>query len=215
MTNNIEQIRKLLVFNDKDDFYFVQIIQRRKENPDLHVGSIVLRNFYIDSLEDFDKQVPIMFQLCEKYNARAYIRLNKRNYRDLSLKMIKRTVDYMSNNNHKGLRNVFDAVAGEFHSEKDKTWVIDVDNDKIEMASDFIFDDQNRAIGIKGKSELSKIVSFVTELQIKTKREPKIEFIPTKNGIHLITRPFNLNEFKKNYPNIDVHKDAPTLIYCS
>jgi len=38
--------------------------------------------------------------------------------------------------------------------------------------------------------------------------------IPTKNGIHLITTPFNLQQFKEKYPDIDVHKNNPTLLYC-
>ena len=38
--------------------------------------------------------------------------------------------------------------------------------------------------------------------------------IPTKSGCHLITTPFNLQQFKEKYPDIDVHKNNPTLLYC-
>lgn len=42
----------------------------------------------------------------------------------------------------------------------------------------------------------------------------KIEaIIPTKNGHHLITKKFDVMEFKKNYPDIDIQKKNPTLIY--
>ena len=37
--------------------------------------------------------------------------------------------------------------------------------------------------------------------------------IPTKNGFHLITTPFDMSTFAKRYPNIDVHKNNPTLLY--
>ena len=37
--------------------------------------------------------------------------------------------------------------------------------------------------------------------------------VPTKNGCHLVTHPFDLGEFHKRYPNIDVHKNNPTLVY--
>ena len=37
--------------------------------------------------------------------------------------------------------------------------------------------------------------------------------IPTKNGWHLITKPFNLQQFKEKYPDIDVQKNNPTLLY--
>ena len=37
--------------------------------------------------------------------------------------------------------------------------------------------------------------------------------VPTKSGVHLITWPFDLGQFKAKYPNIDVHKNNPTLLY--
>ena len=38
--------------------------------------------------------------------------------------------------------------------------------------------------------------------------------IPTKNGVHLIVeRSFNLQKFKEAFPNIDVHKNNPTVLY--
>jgi hypothetical protein len=43
---------------------------------------------------------------------------------------------------------------------------------------------------------------------------PKIEsIIPTKNGHHLITKRFDVNKFKEKYPEIDVVKKNPTLLY--
>ena len=38
--------------------------------------------------------------------------------------------------------------------------------------------------------------------------------IPTKNGVHLITKPFNKSEFSKIHKNIDIHKTNPTLLFC-
>jgi hypothetical protein len=43
---------------------------------------------------------------------------------------------------------------------------------------------------------------------------PKIEaIIPTKNGHHLITKRFNTQTFKEKYPEIDIQKKNPTLLY--
>lgn len=39
------------------------------------------------------------------------------------------------------------------------------------------------------------------------------DYIPTKNGYHIITKPFNLKQFKDKYPDIDVHKNNPTILY--
>lgn len=35
----------------------------------------------------------------------------------------------------------------------------------------------------------------------------------TDNFEQVITSPFNLKEFKKKYPELDVHKNNPTNIY--
>ena len=37
--------------------------------------------------------------------------------------------------------------------------------------------------------------------------------IPTLNGSHLITSPFNTEEFMRDYPNFDIHKNNPTILY--
>jgi hypothetical protein len=37
--------------------------------------------------------------------------------------------------------------------------------------------------------------------------------IPTKNGYHLITERFDVMEFKKHYPDVDIQKKNPTLLY--
>jgi hypothetical protein len=37
--------------------------------------------------------------------------------------------------------------------------------------------------------------------------------IPTKNGFHFITKRFDVMEFKKHYPDIDIAKKNPTLLY--
>jgi hypothetical protein len=42
----------------------------------------------------------------------------------------------------------------------------------------------------------------------------KIEkVIKTKNGFHLITGKFNVLEFKEKYPDVDIAKKNPTLLY--
>ena len=35
----------------------------------------------------------------------------------------------------------------------------------------------------------------------------------TLHGKHLITSVFNVQKFSQKFPNIDIHKDNPTLLY--
>lgn len=194
--NNTADIRAMLRF-EPNDFYFVQILKRKKDNPDMEKNMTVIKNFYMDSFDDYDKMVPRIIDICDKENARAYFRLNRRNYEHLGLKVISRSVEYLSNKNYRALRNVFDAVAGEFHSDTDKTWIVDLD------WSEFIIPEV-----------IVDIKSTIRELQIQAKKEPRIDVLPTKNGLHLITRPFNKKVFKDKYPMVDIHTDNPTILYC-
>ena len=201
MINNSEKIKSMLSFEDKDDFYFLQILKRRKDNPDMERDMVVIDNFYIDSFETYDKKIPNVIALCIMENARAYFRLNKRNYAKLGPHMLKRVVDIVFTENCKALRSAFDSVTGEFHSDPNKTWVVDVDNDK-----NVVFDDLCSTL-----IQLQKDAH--TESYI-IPREPMMVNIPTKNGLHIITRPFNLQKFKEKFPTIDVHKDNPAILYC-
>ena len=194
MVNNAAQIRPMLSFDDKDDFYFIQIFKRRKDNPDLGKDQVVLGNYYIDSFEDFDKKLPFIISACDSENARAYLRVNKRNYKKLAPHFLKRVVAITFTKNCRALRSTFDSISGEFHSDPDKKWIVDVDSDK-----DVAFGD---------------LCATLTQLQRDAKRTPMMIHIPTKNGHHIITRPFNLEEFRKSFSTIDVHKDNPTLLYC-
>ena len=43
-----------------------------------------------------------------------------------------------------------------------------------------------------------------------------VETVPTRNGYHLITRPFNKKVFYEMYnKNLDIHDNNPTLIFCN
>lgn len=203
MVNNTEIIRSMLSFVDKDDFYFLQVLKRRKDNPDMQKDMSVIDNFYIDSLVDFDKKIPHIINSCNAENARAYIRLNKRNYQHLSKHMLKRVVDIVFSENCRALRSCFDSVAGEYHSDPNRTWIIDID-----------WADTIRPENLNGKYLYGKVVHEAMALQFETDYEPLMIRIPTKNGEHLITHPFNLKKFHEKFPYVSVHRDNPTILYC-
>jgi hypothetical protein len=90
--------------------------------------------------------------------------------------------------NQKGL---FDSVVGQLKT-NEKRWIVDVDTkDQVEL--DAIKYNINRFCRPEG----DKVEST----------------IPTKNGYHLITERFDVMEFKKHFPTIDIQKKNPTLLY--
>ena len=200
MVNNTEQIRSMLQFDSEDTFYFLQIFKRRKDNPNMAKDMIVLANYCVKSLEHFDKLVPDVVKQCQDNNARAYFRLNRRSYRKTSLKALKMIAGYIEDGNYKSVRKAFDSAAGAYHSEPDKTWIIDIDY--VDLVGD-----HDQAI--------NAVINLVQTLIAETDRDDTVWTLNSKNGIHLICRPFNLQKFKSLYPKIDVHKDNPTILYAN
>lgn len=214
MTDNTLNIASFMSYN-KDDFYFIQIIKRRKDNPIMVRDAVILKNYYVDSMDGFFDTMVRVRSTCDFENARAYIRLNKRNYKHLGMKVLNRALVYVSSNNNKPLSNVFDAVAGEFHNDPDKKWLIDVDNlvdfdPKMEIHPN----EYGGIVGLDGINNIGYLRTNLIRLQEETGREPMTELIPSKSGIHIITRPFNLKTFKGLFPEVSVHKDATCILYC-
>lgn len=198
MVDNFDIIRKLLNFDDKSEhFYFVQILQRKKDNREGKVNgtnnnSRLVKAYYIDSLEKFDFLKPEIIELCNIFNARAGINLNRRNYEKMALQHLRKMTDQLLNREFHKAHRAYNKVCGEFSHDSDKTWILDVDETT------------------KINSEYKK---FINALQPCEDTDKVITYIPSKSGYHLITKPFNVQEFKKKFPEVDIHKNNPTNLY--
>lgn len=193
MTNNLEQIKSLLKFENENEFYFVQVIQRSKENAGLGKNNNLLKAYYVYSLDYLDKKFPEMCKLAEVFNARVYIHLNRRNAYTIALELMEDLAHNIKSNHLHALGKSYSSVCGKHHSEKDKTWIIDWD------------DKEN----IKDKLKMLKFIRTLEPLETNK----LIAEIETKNGYHLITRPFNSEKFKQEFPDIEVHKNNPTILF--
>ncbi len=190
MINNFNLIRPLLSFKE-GDFYYLQILKRRKDNPGMMGDSIVIDNYYISSMGMFDLIEEKVIEKCTLNNARAYLRLNRRNFEKVGLQTLKKVTEYIINNDYRAIKNAYQSACGEFHSDENKKWIVDIDDEGTDM------------------------IELQSHIDSLSPKGPKcLEVIPTKNGCHLITNPFRLDEFRKIYPKIDIHKDNPTILYC-
>ncbi len=193
MTNNFEQIRSILKF-ESDYFYFIQIIQRKKENPELGSNNRVIRSYNISSLEKFDKNRDEIIKLCETFNARAYIHLNRRKWSKIALECLRHNAELIANEQYEGIKTSFETIIGRNNCESkgNKTWILDCD----------------------GTSTPSPLMIAMIELECQPKDGHKcLHIIPTKNGCHLITKSFDTQKFGTKYPDIEIHKDNPTILY--
>jgi hypothetical protein len=201
MINNIEQIKKLLNFSDNGDFYMLYVFKRKKDQPegerDNHQSVRTIKTYCIESVDHLERRYDEIKQLCEMFKARAYIHVQKQNHKDVSLNMLASLAERIRDGvtNQKGL---FDSVVGQIKT-NEKRWVIDIDNVSID--------------GFSHDKYYIEMREFINELQVEAGKEQGMTFIKTRSGFHIITQPFNVMKFKGRYPDVDIQKKNPTLIY--
>jgi hypothetical protein len=192
MTDNFEQIKSILKF-EEDYFYFIQIIQRKKEIPELGSNNRIIRSYMINSLEKLEKNEAEIIQMCEMFNARAYIHLNRRKWNKIVLECLRHNAELIANGQHDGIKSSLETVIGRNNCEPkgEKTWIVDIDE--------------------KLPQYTMQVEDYINSLEPEGLKVKSI--LPTKNGYHLITSPFNSQIFGEKYPEIDIHKDNPTILY--
>jgi len=198
MINNFEQIKSMLKFEEDYYFYFIQIIQRKKEIPELGSKNRIIRSYMISSLEKLEKNEAEIIQMCQMFNARAYIHLNRRKWSKINIECLRHNVELIRNEQHDGIKSSLETIIGRYNCEPkgEKTWIVDID------------DDGNPS------PLMMAFIDYECEPKAKDVSDGKcIAIIPTKNGFHLITKPFNSQTFKEKYPEIEIHKDNPTVLY--
>lgn len=97
LVDNFDKVAKLLEFNSDDDFYFVQIIKRFKDNPNddrsqgnYHGGAwYPFKGIRVKSADELLALKPQIIKMCDDNNARAYITVNNRSMKDTDNQIIK------------------------------------------------------------------------------------------------------------------------------
>jgi hypothetical protein len=123
------------------------------------------------------------------FKARAYIHVQKQNHKDVSLDMMMLLAERIKNgqNNQKGL---FDSVVGQIKT-REKRWIVDIDTK-----------DENYLLNVR------RVIN-----SCKPEGNKIYKTIPTKNGYHLITDRFDVMEFMKVFPDVDIQKKNPSLLF--
>lgn len=199
MIDNFKQIETLLSFDDPDLFYHLQIIRRGKDHPNLVAANRTIKTYYIDNNEKLSKIKQEIIDLCEYFGARAYINLAPKSYRKCTMQCISDMAKRAMDGDFKKIYKCWNTIVGYIKSDSPH-WIVDVDGPTDGNISEFI--------------EYECEPLHYTEYYLNKIYESKIyDYIPTKNGYHIITKPFNLKQFKDKYPNIDIHKNNPTILY--
>jgi hypothetical protein len=201
MIDNINTIKGLLNFENEGDFYMLYVFKRKKDQPegerDNHQSVRTIKTYCVNSIEYLEKRYDEIKQLCEMFKARAYIHVQKQNHKDVSLNMMVALAQRIQDGNLRQ-QHLFDSVVGQLKT-LEKRWIIDVDDVSIDT-----FAHADYYVSMR---------NYINELQVDANKSTEMVFVKTKSGFHIITQPFNLLKFKERYPEVDVQKKNPTLLY--
>jgi hypothetical protein len=199
MINNLELIKPLLNFEKRGDFYMLYVFKRKKDQPegerDNHQSVRTIKTYCIESIDHLDRRWDEIVQMCEMFKARAYIHVQKQNHFDVSLSMMVELAQRIQNGNH-NQKGLFDSVVGQIKTQE-KRWIVDVDTTS---------------------QHIQNMISNIIEMVKPNDGSKIITKIPTKNGVHLITKRFDVMEFNKQIKERgeampDIQKKNPTLLY--
>lgn len=208
MLNNIELIKPMFYFNEGNNMFFhCQIVQRAKDHKGEKVREGAIKTYFIRSREHLDRIMPEIILLCEHYGARAYINVAGKDFSSLQSLLLMKLASDIHQDVVRNPRKCLNSAAGELKSRNPK-WVVDVDDiSMVNAITDKLYELYAEAWKKKG-----------TDISVEALKEVEHNYIyaeiPTKQGVHLIVKPFNVKAFSEVFPDVDIHKNSMgTLLY--
>lgn len=184
--------------SDQGDFFFVQVMQRNKEKNNVGSSGYVIKDYHFFDKETFLSKKEEITTLCKAFNARAYFWINPRNCKEVQYEIIREALEAIELGTHKLFKCVSRALGRKRCNKYKSKWILDFDT--------------------KDWSLINKYLDLVRKCRPNVNKI--LYYVPTVNGIHVITLGFDLEQFKQELAiakldNIDIHKNNPTILYYS
>ena len=181
-----------------DSYFAVELIRRGKDNPDLPAANYHFKNYYIRKPKDLDKYEQEIKSLCEMLHLRAYASVNIKSFKQVSLNTMAELARRIAKNDYRKNYAVFESCSGQYCHSKDKQWVIDLDDCKLH-------DEYPETI--------KELINYC-----KPGGDKIVTEFPTKSGVHIITLPFDREQFAElceeyDVKDVDIKKNHLTLLY--
>ena len=182
--------------SEQGDFFFVQVMQRNKEKNNVGSSGYVIKDYHFFDKETFLSKKEEITTLCKAFNARAYFWINPRNCKEVQYEIIREALEAIELGTHKLFKCVSRALGRKRCNKYKSKWILDFDT--------------------KDWSLINKYLDLVRKCRPNVNKI--LYYVPTVNGIHVITLGFDLGQFKQKVAiakldNIDIHKDNPSVLY--
>lgn len=220
-TKSIDNLKKFRIIDgiisDKygiegksDMFFNIQILKRKKDDASINKNSKLLKTFNVclwDSYNTMEKLYPEIKKICEQENARAMVNLQPKSYEKVNIKAVKKLLENMEYHSYKHLVDntkgfmqsiIDDSTTSSLSYNNIKFWVVDIDRLVINEENGGILED-DITFNQRVKTIKKFIENKIGKKQMGMNIEIVIEEFPSKNGLHLITRPFDVKYFTDNF----------------
>lgn len=201
--NNFELIRPLLTWDNDDEYYYCQVIERKKDGTTKYGNknndSRLVAPYIIRNMEEYDNYMPRIIKICEATGARAGITLNKKSETKMAKQMLLNVAQRVVSGQFNSINALTSRLNGRsYTSVNTDKWIIDVDN------NDHLYD----------------VYGILKHLRVKHKqgRETTIHAVlPTYTGAHIVTSKFDSKMFMDRVTDkkldISIHKNNPVALY--
>lgn len=218
MVDNFDNIKRFVDTLNDDEYMNIMVCARHKDNPD-NVDRCI-NNYYITSWDQLMKLKDEIINMCNMFEARAYININNKRISDLQNSMLCIIANNIKNENNMKPWQVVNKANGDVKP-VNKRWLVDLDKEYLDDEDNIINLIYNLLVDKEAQRYRKEFPKFTNEFSyncgkavIDQNYKDYIYEITSVTGKHIIVRPFNLEKFKKHYPNIDIHKnDGGVLLY--
>lgn len=208
VVNNFETIKNILNFDGKS-VYLVWLVMRNKDGNTQAKGNNrnrTIKSYYFLTKEQLEMRQEEIIKLCDLFNCRAYIGINKKPMNKVLFQLQNTLTDYMQqyfggNEFIPNIHALVDSSVMKCGTEGRRMWIVDIDT--------------------KDRTQIEAIVRIINSCRSSFDCNV-INELQTAHGVHLITHPFEIPQYEKlinentdirEFP--EIKKEGLTLLYAN
>lgn len=208
VVNNFETIKNILNFDGKS-VYLVWLVMRNKDGNTKAKGNNrnrTIKSYYFLTKEQLEMRQEEIIKLCDLFNCRAYIGINKKPMNKVLFQLQNTLTDYMQqyfggNEFIPNIHALVDSSVMKCGTEGRRMWIVDIDT--------------------KDRTQIEAIVRIINACRSSFDCNV-INELHTAHGVHLITHPFEIPQYEKlinentdiqEFP--EIKKEGLTLLYAN
>lgn len=205
---------------NEDEYYLVQLLIRTKDGHKVNGGNTqrTVKYYVIQKKQDLYALKPEIIAISNALNARAYIYPQRRSLSATANEALLETTKAYIGKAHKQMRDSYLIAASQPFVTTTNKYITDVD-DNSDINSDFVKKVISKVFEVRGTSSLANSSSDDPNHLHGANTDKIYLIVPSKTGLHIITEPFDREEFIKDFPDQElnnfIHTNTPTILYYS